>query len=104
MERMIKWGIFKPRKGKKKMAEYILSESIIPDQLSARIYADTATGLPTRVEIRGRTGQYKFILSSPDRTREFRVDFDSDVTVSRTISNAVASRYVSGWEMRVEGA
>ncbi len=85
------------------MAEYILSEALIPDELLMRVYADTVSNLPTRVEVRGIAGRYRFILTSPDRSRFFTTTFDSATTVSRNISNAVASRYEPTWQIGVEG-
>lgn len=85
------------------MAEYILSEALIPNELSVRVYADDSNNLPTRVEIQGITGRYRFILTAPDRSRSFITQFDSATVVSRNINNAIASRYEPTWQMSVEG-
>jgi hypothetical protein len=85
------------------MAEYILSEALIPNELSVRVFADDSDNLPTRVEVQGITGRYRFILTAPDRSRSFTTTFDSATTISRSISNAVASRYTPQWQIGVEG-
>jgi hypothetical protein len=85
------------------MAEYVLTQASIENQLTVTLFADTVTLLPTRVEVRGISGRYRFFVTSPDRTRSFTTTFDSDVNVSRTIGNAVASRYTPDWIIGIEG-
>lgn len=85
------------------MAEYILAEAVIPDEAEFRIYADDSNNLPVRVEIKGISGRYRFILTAPDRSRSFTTTFDSATTISRSINNAVASRYQPTWHIGIEG-
>lgn len=85
------------------MAEYILSEHTIEDKLLARVYADTVTNLPTRVEVKGVAGKYRFTVASPDKSRSFTANFDSDVNISRSIPTQIASKYTDGWTFGVEG-
>lgn len=84
------------------MAEYLLAEAI-NGEAAFRIYADDSNNLPTRVEIQGVTGRYRFIVSSPDRTRSFTTEFDTPTTISRNVPNAVASRYEPTWQIGIEG-
>lgn len=85
------------------MAEYLLVESVLNGEAAVRVYADDRDDLPTRVEIQGVAGRYRFILVSPDRTRTFTTSFDSPTTVSRNISNALARQYTPDWQIGVEG-
>jgi hypothetical protein len=84
------------------MAEYTMAEAVNKD-VSFRLIGESTTLLPVRVEIRGVTGRYRFILTTPDRSRSFITAFDSPTTISRNINNAVASRYEPTWQIGIEG-
>ena len=84
------------------MAEYTMAESTLRTA-SFRLIGESTTGLPVRVEIRGITGRYRFIVTAPDRSRSFTTTFDSETTISRNIGAAVASRYQTSWQMGIEG-
>jgi hypothetical protein len=84
------------------MAEYVLTDAYNGD-VSFIVYADTVSLLPTRVEIQGVSGRYRFFVSSADKTRSWKTTFDSPTVISRTITNAVASRYDPSWVIGIEG-
>lgn len=83
------------------MAEYILFESS-NSSVSARVYADDSDDLPTRVEVSGVSGKYILSLVTATKIKIFSLNFDSQTTISRNISQALANQYTPEWQIGIE--
>lgn len=84
------------------MAEYLYAESS-NREVTYRLFVESTTGLPTRVEVRGVTNKYRFVLRAADRSRSYVTTFDTANSASRNIDSGNATRFTPTWQIGIEG-